>query len=203
MLWNKYKYIYLGLFLVFLVSGALSFYMAYNPNPQEKPEIQITKPMESLGFKITEETQIEYGQEYQVCRKYNLNCGVYPLAVDDGERDQIINLTVEEIREIYPEEDWLIKEKDKDNLLITKKNQGLCPDHKKVWHLGENNSQDYLAVYYGPKIVGVDGGIARVTEIPLKNLSPEYQNRVRNHTIEFYNEDEMIATLDSLSEYLN
>ena len=63
--------------------------------------MQITKPMENSGFKITEDTQIEYSQDYRVCRKYNLNCGLFPLVVDDGERDQIVNLTVEEIKTIY------------------------------------------------------------------------------------------------------
>ncbi|NMA02306.1 MAG: hypothetical protein GX923_07050 [Clostridia bacterium] len=201
--WNKYKYIYMGLLIVFLASGALSFYLAYKPDPQEKPEMQITKPMENSGFKITEDTQIEYSQDYRVCRKYNLNCGLFPLVVDDGERDQIVNLTVEEIKTIYPEEHWLIETKNQNNLLIIKKNQGLCPNHKKVWHLGENRNKDYIAIYYGPKIVGVDGGIARVTEIPIKNLPTGYQEKIRNHAIEFYQEDEMIATLDSLSEFLN
>lgn len=198
---SKYKYIYLGMFFAFLITASVFFFLTLTTNPLEKPELRISKPLDNTVIRITDQTEIEFQQEFDLCKKHYLNCENLPLEIADNEQNQLINLTLEEIKNIYLTDQWRVVY-NQEKLIIIKKNAGLCPCHQSIKHLGPNSNEDFVAIYFGPQIVGVEAGIFEVTEIALKNLPLDYQAKIKNHEIEFYQQDEMIAVLDSLSEYL-
>ncbi|KJS21180.1 MAG: hypothetical protein VR72_11905 [Clostridiaceae bacterium BRH_c20a] len=200
MAWEKYKYIYLGLLFAFILSSGLSFYWMTNLQPQNKPKISVLKQPTEEVFKVTEETKVILLKKNLVCEKYQLKCSVKETEMTVEEKNGIRGLNLEELQKKYAKENKTI-EKSKDIINIISWENGLCSDHKKIWHLGDNNNGDYVAVYYGPSEVKNEGGIYKVTEIPVSKLPLQYQEKVRKHAMEFTQEEELIATLDSFSEY--
>jgi len=200
MAWEKYKYIYLGLLFIFILSSGLSFYWMANFQPQNKPKISVLQePTEDI-FKVSEETKVILLEKNLVCQKYLLKCIIKGKEMIAEERSGINGLSLEELQKKYAIEDKTV-EKNNEIINIISWEEGLCSEHKKIWHLGDNNSGDYVAVYYGPSEVKNEGGIYKVTEIPVSKLPLQYQEKVRKHAMEFTQEEELIATLDSFSEY--
>lgn len=199
MSWKKYKYIYFGLFLVLLVSSGLSYYWMANSQPQNKPKISVIQESVEEVFKISEEIKVILNEKYSVCVKYDLKCPVEELELTGSERDELNGLTLKELEKYYSSNNKTVG-KSKDGVIITTWKEGLCPEHKNIWHLGDNDTGEFVAVYYGPRIVKNEGEIFKLTEIPVTHLPIEYQEKIRTHAMEFYDEEELIATLDSLSE---
>jgi len=200
--WNKYKYIYLGLFLVFLLSSGLSFYWAVNYQPQNKPKVSVMQDPTKNVYKIAKETKIILQEKYATCQKYGLKCEINEAEMIEEERSRLNGLTLEELKKLYEAENKTV-EQDANKIYIISWHNGLCSEHKKIWHLGVNSSGDFVTVYYGPGKVRDEGGIYKVTEIPVAKLPQQYQTKVREYTMEFNQEEELIATLDSFSEFLN
>ena len=73
---------------------------------------------------------------------------------------------------------------------------GLCPDDQKKSHLGEKGG--FLAVVRGP--AGINGGIIRVTTIPLASLPPDYRNQAEQGTLDLPDEISLLQILDSFDE---
>jgi len=202
MAWKKFKYIYLSLLLAFIISSGLSFYWMANMQPQNKPKVSvIQKPTEEI-FKVSEETKVILLEKYLVCQKYQFKCPVNETEMTAEERAGINGFNLEELQKKYVIENKTV-EKSNEIINIISWEKGLCSEHKKIWHLGDNTNGDYLAVYYGPSEVKNEGGIYKVTEIPVSKLPLQYQEKVRKHAMEFNQEEELIATLDSFSEYLD
>jgi len=203
MSWNKFKYIYLLLFFIFISSGAISFYWMISSEPQQKPQIPTVQQPEEKIFRINNDTEVIFQEKYKICQKYGLDCAAVIKKVSVSERTKLNGLTIEELKQLYAYENYCIEKTEENKVIITQLADGLCPNHKKIWHLGPNNSGDYVAVYYGPSEVKNEGGIFKVTEIPINQLPLEYQEKIKNYKLEFYQEEELIATLDSFSEFLD
>ncbi|MDK2823836.1 MAG: hypothetical protein PWQ67_2355 [Clostridia bacterium] len=202
MVWKNFKYIYFGLFLVFILSSGISFYWMINSEPQNKPRLPVVQQPKEKIFKVTTETKVVLKEEYKVCQKYNLPCTGEEKLLTGSAREQLNGLTIEEISKKYAQENKIVR-RENDIVNIITLFEGLCSQHKKIWHLGLNNSGDYIAVYYGPGDVQNEGGIYKVTEIPINNLPLDYQEKIKTYKLEFYQEEELIATLDSISEFLD
>ncbi|NLT95102.1 MAG: hypothetical protein GXW85_06140 [Clostridia bacterium] len=199
MSWKKYKYIYMGLLTVFFLSGGLSYYWIENSRPQKKPQVpHVQEPLAEV-FKISSETQIFFTEKYVICQRYGLKCPEIKTEFTSEQREQLNGLTFEELEEKLAQENKTF-EKNNDIVTIITWKEGLCSEHKKIWHLGSNNTNEYVTVYYGPSKVKSEGGIYKVTEIPISQLPSEYQEKIRNHSMEFIEEEELIATLDSFSD---
>ncbi|KJS85716.1 MAG: hypothetical protein JM58_07925 [Peptococcaceae bacterium BICA1-8] len=202
MAWKKYKYIYLGLLFIFVLSSGLSFYWVANLQPQNKPKISVLQEPREEIFKVSEETKVILLGKNIVCQKYLLKCVVKETEMTAEERSGLNGLSLEELQKKYAIEDKTV-EKNKEIINIISWEEGLCSEHKKILHLGDNNNGDYVAIYHGPSEVKNEGGIYKVTEIPIAKLPLQYQEKVRLHAMEFYQEEELIATLDSFSENLD
>jgi hypothetical protein len=198
MSWKKYKYIYLGLLMVFFLSGGLSYYWVEKSRPQKKPPLPAVEPPITEVFKISEETEVVFLEKYTICRKYDLKCSDIKLEMEE-KRAEINGLTFEELEKKMAAPNITLERSNSMVTIITWKD-GLCADHKKNWHLGGNSTDQYVTVYYGPSKVKFDGGVYKVTEIPIAQLPLEYQEKIKNHSMEFIDEEELIATLDSFSE---
>lgn len=199
MSWKKYKYIYLVLLLVFFLSSGLSYYWVSQSRPQKKPKIPISEPSITEVFMVSDETRVILKEKYIICEKYFLQCPFVELEMTDQERDEINGLTLEELENKLYSENKTIEENNNVISIISWKD-GLCSEHKKIWHLGANSTNEYVTVYYGPGKVQNEGGIYKVTEISIKQLPVEYQGKINNYTMEFTEEEDLIATLDSFSE---
>lgn len=203
--WNKFKYIYIALFLVFIFSGTLSYLWMANPKPQNKLQLPTAQePQKETSLTITNETKVIFQEKYKVCQKYNLGCEPSTKELSLVERKQLNGLTIKELEQLFNKPNWqVISNLAAKKVTVIQILEGLCPEHKKIWHLGLNNSGDYIAVFYGPSEVKNEGGIYKVTEIPISHLSPVDQEKIRNYEFEFYQEDELVAILDSFSEFLD
>lgn len=80
---------------------------------------------------------------------------------------------------------------------LTQSLEGFCPEDAARRHL--EIREDRVAVYIGP--AGKGGPLSRMTAIRLKDLTPEWQEAIRKGRMEFKDEQELMAALDSLDEY--
>lgn len=197
--WRRFKYIYLGLLMVFIFSSGVSFYWMAKSQPQKKPKsFAVQQPIEEV-FQISKDTKVVIIDRNEICQKYNLKCSVQEKELTGPSREQINYLTFEELQNKLHADNKTVEIKN-NVILITTLIDGLCSEHKKILHLGVNNRGEYVTVYYGPGIVKNEGGVYKVTEIPVDQLPQKYQEKVRIHAMEFTEEEELIATLDSFSE---
>ena len=113
--------------------------------------------------------------------------------------NDFLQLNLNDIRTLYPSPQWLIIEDGK-NISLTHLLDGLCPEHKKIMHLGVNQSGEYLTVCYGPSKVSSLGGVYLVSDIPLISLSTEEQDKLLHGYYESSNYEELQGILDSFSE---
>lgn len=203
MSWKKFKYIYIAFFSFFVLSGIITFYWASDNEPLQKPETLDGTNLAIDDLTIGKDIDIVFQKEYRLCKELNLNCKP---EVDDSlkvDSKELNNLTWNKLKKMYPEEKLFRISKDDNKIIVTKLVDGLCPIHKKIYHLGLDKSLNYVAVYYGPSEVRNLAGVYKVTDIPIKSLPLEYQEKIENYSSEFYSEDELVAILDSLTEFLD
>ena len=185
-------------FILFLTASlaivfAAAVYGGYRlaePTPQEKPLTKETSGEPKLP-------QIVFLQGHQVCILHDLDC-LQPM--DAPEDMDLTQKTLDEIKKRYPEPGWLVRQTG-GKIEIIEQQQGLCSVHQKIAHLGPNASGEYLTVYQGPKEVGADGGVLKVTDIAINTLPDKQRQAVLEGSLEIYSEDELIGLLDGLSEH--
>lgn len=198
MSWKKYKHICLWLF----VAAALSFiifyyYMTLLPGEDNKTPSALVLP--AVERVIKPETKVYIGEQYAVCQKHQLSCGQVSL-LEGNAREALAGDSEEDLKEKYPAQGgWSIVWEGED-VLLQQVWPGLCPEHKKRWHLAPDETGQRIAVYLGPAQVGKEGGVYRETEIELERLSPDLQERIKNGSMEYLTWEEVVATLDSLDE---
>ncbi|WP_084054258.1 hypothetical protein [Desulfonispora thiosulfatigenes] len=203
MSWKKFKYVYIGLFVVFMMSSIVSYYLNVDRQPLQKPNETGLSSVSLESFQITDDINVIMEKEYDLCVRYDLNCDKENIDLKDSERKRLNQLSLNDIKKIYPkEENWEVKRTETDQITIIKKEEGLCPVHSQIWHLGLDSSLNYVAVYYGPRETENLSGVYKVTDIPVSSLPIEYQNKIKNYSMEFYTMEELVAILDSLSEHL-
>lgn len=196
--WQKYKYILFALSSVFLVSSlAVFIYVSKPAAPPQKPIDTVLNHVEKI---ITEDSVVYLKDFYPVCANYFSDCGTKTIILGDA-RDNLNGKNIEEIKSQYPNNQGWKVEWDNKDLIIVKINFGLCKDHLKMYHLLPDRNGKYIVIYYGPSKVGKDGGIYKETNLLIQDVPKNYQNAIINGNMEFINEEELIATLDSLSEH--
>lgn len=135
-----------------------------------------------------------------LCKQYELDCEPVPLEGDAATEAMLMDLSLSELVTRYPIPDWTITEDDDHVVTVCRNVRGLCEKHQHVYHFGVNESGQYLAVYFGPGIIGNDGGAFLVTDIRIENLSPEQRMELDAGLYEFQSQDDLIAMLDNFSE---
>lgn len=138
-------------------------------------------------------------QQYTLCAVYQLDCAAESVAVEESVETQINNFTFEELMEVYPLPEWSLQEVDNE-ITITHNLEGLCETHRSMYHLGSNETGQYIAVYYGPSAVGSSAGAFLVTDVPLSRLSEEQITALYAGSYEYRSQDDLIAMLDNFSE---
>ena len=196
---NKYRYLYLSLILVSLISAFVAYcYTVLLPETGRKQEAVLIPPV--IQQVIHAGTAVYLREQYALCAKYNLGCDTIKL-IDGAARNELNNMTNMDLEVKYPESaNWRIKW-EQNKVVIEKVQPGLCPDHKERWHIEPDEKGEKIAVYIGPVEVGKEGGLAHKTDIMLNRLPLEIQDKIRAGKMEFINWEELIATLDSLDEY--
>lgn len=203
MSWKKFKYVYIGLFAVFIMSSFISYFLNSDYQALQKPNEPDLSSVSLDSFQVTDDINVILEKEFSICEKFNLNCEKEIINLSDKERKELNTLSLSEIKKMFPKEKgWTIERTESDQVKITKEIQALCPVHNKVWHLGLDSSLNYIAVYYGPSETENLSKVYKVTEIPLDSLPLEYKNKIKDYSMEFYSEEELLAILDSLSEHL-
>lgn len=177
------------LLTVFLGSCFLGYEMLHDEESL-RPEIMQTAD-------LIEPYQFDFWESYALCEEYNLGCAPVRLAMQMP--NDFLQLNLNDIRTLYPSPQWLIIEDGK-NISLTHLLDGLCPEHKKIMHLGVNQSGEYLTVCYGPSKVSSLGGVYLVSDIPLISLSAEEQDKLLHGYYESSNYEELQGILDSFSE---
>lgn len=138
-------------------------------------------------------------QQYTLCTLYHLDCSAEPMPVEESVEAQIKTFTFEELAEVYPLPEWKLQEVDNE-ITITHNLDGLCETHRNIYHLGSNETGQYIAVYYGPSDVGSAAGAFLVTDVLLSRLSAEQIAALYDGDYEYRSQDDLIAMLDNFSE---
>lgn len=82
-------------------------------------------------------------------------------------------------------------------ITIFKNIDDLCPEDEHKRHLGV--AGEYVAVLKGP--VGVNGDLIEVLDVRIDRLPAEWQMKVKEGTLNFSSEQELLEALDSIDEY--
>ncbi|MGI6533526.1 MAG: hypothetical protein ACOX23_02735 [Peptococcia bacterium] len=199
------RYKHLSLLLVLLAIGCAIGtctywqYFAGTGGQAEKERSALTES--GAEQVITPETKLLLRENYALCLAHNLACGRERVPTGMV-RDGFNQLTIRQLRKKYKAEaGWKVYWQ-KDKVVLELCREGLCPEHRKYWHLQSDDSGKWVAVYPGPAKVGRSGGAVKVTEIHLHQLPPDLQQEIVNGAWEFLSWEEVIATLDSLGEYI-
>jgi len=189
----------LGLMSIASFLAFLGVYVYMTPNESEKtPQTTIVTPPKKI---VESAAEVYLVEDYALCMKIGLACRTETL-LSGNAREELANNTEQEIIAKYPAEaGWTVTWQGT-RLYLAKTKPGMCPEHKERWHLGVNQGGDKVAVYLGPAAVGTEGGLIRETELRLALLPADIQQRIINRAIEFLDWEELIATLDSLEEYI-
>ena len=137
--------------------------------------------------------QISFKEGYGVCYAHHLGCMESGQWDDRSPNENLSNLDLEQIKALYPEPQWKIEENGH-QLTIVHLQSGLCDKHKETLHLGLNETGEFLAVFYGPSVVGNQGGVA------VAQLDERQKEKIANGYFELYSADELLGLLDSFSE---
>lgn len=203
MFYKDYKYVFFFLVFLLIVSGVISFFWSADVDPQKKINIIEGANFPSSSFIIKNTTKINLQKEFVLCRELNLSCDKIPVTLTKDQRSKLNGLSLEDLGKIYPREKmWSVEKLEDDKIVITNLIDGLCPVHKQIWHLGLDSSLTFVTVYYGPSEAKNLSDIYKVTDIPVVKLPQDFQIKIRDYTLEFNEKEELVAILDSLSEFL-
>ncbi|MCR4442071.1 MAG: hypothetical protein QHH10_07340 [Peptococcaceae bacterium] len=198
MSWKQYKHLYFWLFL----AAGLSFFAFYRymtALPQEDKGRGQVAALPVRSNVIGPGTAVYIKDEYSLCRKFELSCGDESL-LEGAARAELNNLSEDELKIKYPQEaGWEVSWQGS-KVVLRQIKPGLCPLHRKRWHLAPDGTGEKIAVYLGPSRVGTEGGIVQETGIRIVDLPAELQEKIKNSAFEFIDWDELVATLDSLDE---
>lgn len=193
----KYRHLLMWFVFVFLLGFCTVYHYTASLPEETTPQDQAVETV--LQKEVTSETRVYLRELYALCQKYSLAC--YNETLLEGAARLAMNgLALNDLMEKYPEEaGWEVIWGDR-RLSLQQKLPGLCPRHKERWHLAADDTGEKVAVYLGPPQVGLEGGVVRVTEIRIDRLTVELQEKIAGRYFEFITWDDLIATLDSLSE---
>ena len=191
------KFFMAGACLLFVFSAAMGFllneiYEGHYNLPEQESQLADTEPQKPRQF--------YWEERYELCELYQLDCEAVRQPGDTATEEMLRDLPLQELAGRYPGPDWTVSENAEQVVTICRNRPGLCPQHQKIYHLGSNETGQYVAVYYGPSAVGSAAGAFLVTDVLLDHLSPEQLWELEQGQYEFYSQDELISMLDNLSE---
>lgn len=158
------------------------------------------EPLVSADTQPQKPRSFQWEERYELCELYALDCKAVTKPGDEATETMLKDLSLGELASRYPTPDWIVTENEDNVVTICRMIHGLCEVHQKVYHLGINESGQYLAVYFGPSAVGNAAGAFLVTDVLADRLSPEQRMDLDAGVYEFYSQDDLIATLDNFSE---
>lgn len=191
-----------SIYLWLVVLGLLSFLAvyAYMSIPPAGPEKSAQKVEASAVAVVRPEFRVMVEEKYLLCQKYALQCS-YANVLTGAARDELNNLTPTELQEKFPETaGWSVRWEN-NRIVLEQSRPGLCPGHKKRWHLAADEKTETIQVYLGPAVTGTDSEMVKATEIKLNSLPPDIQNKIRSSSLEFLDWEDLVAALDSLAEF--
>ncbi len=196
------KTFYLAVFCV-LFTGAAAMGFLLNEIYEERynlPESSSEQNIMSADAEPQKQRTFQWQQCYELCQLYDLDCEPVEQTGDAATEEMLRSLSLSELIDRYPIPDWTITEDQQQVVTICRNMRGLCEIHQKVYHLGINESGQYLAVYMGPSAVGDAGGAFLVTDILADRLSAEQRMELEAGAYEYYSQDDLISMLDNFSE---
>ncbi|MDD2401864.1 MAG: hypothetical protein PHI90_00020 [Clostridia bacterium] len=202
MVFNKYKHIFILLTLIAFGSAVLTYeYMYYISSKGENSDGATIGSFNKAEKKIiTDKTNVFIRDSYILCKKYELGC-CKKYKIEDTTRTKLINFTEKELINKYPEiAGWKVDWQE-NNIILERTLEGLCQEHNNCWHLSIDKTGKKVVVYQGPSAVGWEGGIKLLTEIGINKLPETISQKIIEGSLEYYNWNELVATLDSLDEY--
>lgn len=193
---NSKKFFTAAACLLFVFSAAMGFLLnEIYEGHYNLPEQGIV----SADSQPQKPRQFCWEERYELCELYDLDCEAKVLEGDAATEDMLRELPLYELASRYPAPDWAVSETN--NIVTICRNvAGLCEMHRQMYHLGGNENNQYLAVYYGPSTVGNAAGAFLVTDVLLEKMTPEQRNDLEQGKYEFYSQDELISVLDNFSE---
>lgn len=195
MFWQR-RYLLIAVGLV-----VLAFILGYSlaGNKLGQPPGEAAKPLVSsvdtsqpaTGFRVSAETKLLVEEEYTGCQ----HTVTTPLPLDL----EWLGKDLDELDGLFPAATgWKRQLEGENTVRLYRRLEGLCPADDRKRHLSELNG--YLAIYKGPS--SSSGGLVSVTNTPVASLPPEIQARIRNKTMDFANEEELMQALDSFDEFV-
>lgn len=85
-------------------------------------------------------------EEYSVCAQHGLSCQPIVLQGDEATETMLRDLPLSQLAERYMLPEWRISEME-ETVTICRNREGMCPEHKQMYHLGLNENGQYMAVY--------------------------------------------------------
>ena len=183
--------------VLFVCSAAMGFLLnEVYENHYNLPEQSIV----SADIEPQKPRSFQWEERHELCERHQLDCEAISQPGDAATEAMLLELSLSELLNRYPIPEWSITEDDDNVVTICRNVRGLCEKHQKMYHLGINESGQYLAVYFGPGTVGTDGGAFLVTDVPVDRLSAEQRMELDAGAYEYTSQDDLIAMLDNLSE---
>lgn len=110
----------------------------------------------------------------------------------------LVGLTAEQLKRLYPaSEGWQVDFSQPNRMVMRLNLEQLCPVDAAKRHLGVVDGR--VAVFIGP--AGFNGALEKLTSMSLAELPPEWQEQLRQGTLEFSDAETLAQTLDSLDDY--
>ncbi|MFA5384418.1 MAG: hypothetical protein WC364_07105 [Eubacteriales bacterium] len=132
------------------------------------------KPLLSLSSSEKGSNQIFIQDDNFIREEYEYLCGDVYIVYLGRPADDLTGITYNKLRERYPAEDgWAVEKVDK-TVVLRKKCNEFCPEHKTYRHLGI--AEDRLAIYQGP--LGCDKELLKIENIMVENLPVEFQSKL-------------------------
>ncbi len=196
-IFTKYKHTTVLLILFGFLSFIIFYrYMTLLPKDMDVPEEALVIPVQQI---ILPDYRVDVLEKYSQCEKYQLNCR-YETTLEGAARTELNNQNAADLSEKYPASaGWQIDWQNK-RVVLEHLQPGLCPVHKKTWHLGEDDKGERVAIYLGPAVASQDAMMIKETDLELKALPIAVREKITQRAIEFNDWDDLIATLDSFAE---
>ncbi|NLB18714.1 MAG: hypothetical protein GX825_08320 [Syntrophomonadaceae bacterium] len=114
------------------------------------------------------------------------------------EQEKLVNKTLDEVREVFPNQDGYLVWFDEDGtLVIHQRLETWCPFDESKYHLGV--FKEHVAIFRGP--AGIEDEVVRVTGIKAETLPAHIMEDLKAGIMEYEGEDQANLVLENLDEY--
>lgn len=193
-----------------LLLAALVYYgMVIFHQPAGKSLLSLSSPEG-----VTNQTAIQ--NDNFIREEYEYFCGDVYIVYLGRPSDDLAGITFNKLRDKYPAEDGWSVEKVEKTVILRKKCNEFCPEHKTYRHLG--TAEGRLAIYQGP--LGCNKKLLKTENVTVENLPVQIQEKLEQamdfekqaadvqdqlrKELEFSSESSLQAGLENLDEsFLN